>query len=205
MTPAEIYSLPDMSCRYWYEGHNAMVEKALDFQGWGHGEAYILNSDTDRLAVFEKIRSGPQDRPSLAVYALAIDANDPGHPPFAVILVREGDLSTQETIVTNYSLWQKAREHVIVTVNKNIKTPGGIAKSDDQIASLSSYGISGPGSAVELAPPLEPVDGPTNDVLNDYGGIGPEDFARLIQADNDERYGEILRTAKWEPVGEALW
>lgn len=40
---------------------------------------------------------------------------------------------------------------------------------------------------------------------DDYGGIGPEEFARRIQADNDARYGELIRNAKWEPVGEPGW
>lgn len=40
---------------------------------------------------------------------------------------------------------------------------------------------------------------------DDYGGIGPEEFSRRIQADNDARFGELFRDAKWEPVGEPGW
>ena len=40
---------------------------------------------------------------------------------------------------------------------------------------------------------------------DDYGGIGPEEFAHRIQADNEARYGELIRNAKWEPVGEPGW
>lgn len=144
MTPNEIYALSNLSCGYWYDGHNAMVEKALSFQGWGHGEAYILNSDTDRLAVFEKIRVGADDRASLNVYALVFDGNTPGHPPFAVVIVRDGDIATQETIVTHHGLWQMAREHVMVIVNKNIRTPNGITSVDVEIASLSSLAKTAP-------------------------------------------------------------
>lgn len=133
LTPNEIYELPDLSAKEWYEGHNAMVEKALQFEGWGHGEDYILNNDTDRLAVFEKIRIGPENRPELNVFALSIDHNSYGHPPFAVVIVRNGDIETQETIVTHYTLWQMAREHVMVMVNKNIRTRSGITKRDAEI------------------------------------------------------------------------
>ncbi|MBY3433642.1 hypothetical protein HFN89_05715 [Rhizobium laguerreae] len=134
VTPQEIYELPNLSAREWYEGHNAMVETALQFEGWGHGESYILNSDTDRLAVFEKIRIGPEGRPELNVFALSIDHNAYGHPPFAVVIVRNGDIKNQETVVTHALLWQMAREHVMVMVNKNIRPRTGIAKSDIEIS-----------------------------------------------------------------------
>jgi hypothetical protein len=39
----------------------------------------------------------------------------------------------------------------------------------------------------------------------DYGGIGPEEFERRIVADNEERNGELIRKAKWEPIGEPGW
>lgn len=134
LTPTEIYELPDLSAKEWYEGHNAMVEKALQFEGWGHGEDYILNHDTDRLAVFEKIRIGSESRPELNVFALSIDHNAYGHPPFAVVIVRNGDIESQETIVTHATLWQMAREHVMVMVNKNVRTSNGITKRDAEIS-----------------------------------------------------------------------
>jgi hypothetical protein len=37
---------------------------------------------------------------------------------------------------------------------------------------------------------------------DDYGGIGLEEFELRIRADNDTRYGELIRNAKWEQVGE---
>lgn len=91
MTPREIYDLPTISARYWYEGHNAMVEKALQFEGWGHGEDYILNQDTDRFAVLEKVRIG-QDGQVLNIFALSIDYHVHLFPPFAVVIVRNGDI-----------------------------------------------------------------------------------------------------------------
>ncbi len=40
---------------------------------------------------------------------------------------------------------------------------------------------------------------------DDYGGIGLEEFSRRIQADNDARYGDVIRNASWEDAGEAGW
>lgn len=39
----------------------------------------------------------------------------------------------------------------------------------------------------------------------DYGGVSLEEFSRRIQADNDARYGDVIRAASWEDVGEAGW
>lgn len=147
LTPREIYALPDLSAEYWYEGHNAMVERALQFEGWGHGERYILDCDTDRLGVFGKIRIGSDDRPELRVYALSIDHNAARHPPFAIVIIRNGDVDNQETIVTSASLWQMAREHVMITVNKNIRVRNGITNINSE--------ISIPGYDPDRSPPVE--------------------------------------------------
>jgi hypothetical protein len=40
---------------------------------------------------------------------------------------------------------------------------------------------------------------------SDYGNIGPEEFGRRIQADNDERYGNLIRNVRWIAVGEPGW
>jgi hypothetical protein len=40
---------------------------------------------------------------------------------------------------------------------------------------------------------------------DDYGGIGIDEFSRRIQADNDKRYGDVIRNADWVPVGEPGW
>ncbi|MBY3158342.1 hypothetical protein HFO56_39270 [Rhizobium laguerreae] len=56
-----------------------------------------------------------------------------------------------------------------------------------------------------LCPPDLPANPPASTDHDDYGHIGPEDFERRIQADNDARNGELIRNAKWEPVGEPAW
>lgn len=40
---------------------------------------------------------------------------------------------------------------------------------------------------------------------DDYGHVGIEEFSRRIQEDNDKRYGELIRSAKWKPVGDPGW
>jgi hypothetical protein len=134
LTPQQIYALPDLSVTYWYDGHNAMVEKALQFVGWGHGEQYILDNDTDRLAVYEKLRVGPAGAPDLRVFALSFDGHSFRDHFFAVVIIRQDDIESQEIVVTNASFWQMAREHVMVVVNKNVGFVGGLTKKDAAIA-----------------------------------------------------------------------
>lgn len=55
-----------------------------------------------------------------------------------------------------------------------------------------------------VKPPAR-IDILTVDDSKDYGGIGLEEFSRRIQNDNDGRYGEIFRGAKWQAVGPAGW
>lgn len=60
-------------------------------------------------------------------------------------------------------------------------------------------------SAKPSVKPRARVDILAVDDSKDYGGIGLEEFSRQIQNDNDGRYGEILRGAKWQAVGPAGW
>jgi hypothetical protein len=53
--------------------------------------------------------------------------------------------------------------------------------------------------------PQEHQEKPSVPDSEDYGGIGPEEFERRILADQEERYGDLIRNAQWEPAGEPGW
>jgi hypothetical protein len=55
-----------------------------------------------------------------------------------------------------------------------------------------------------LGPDPDDPGSPVDD-SDDYGSIGPEEFARRIQTDNDARYGTLIRNASWVSVGEPGW